>query len=77
MENYFDILPHATGWIYVMGGKPSASYPCYDLALKAARAHAERERHKLRKPVFRRLELDGKLAPVDSAAPSSGRQLQP
>ncbi len=68
MENYFDIVPHARGWIYVMGGMPSASFPSYALALRAAHAHAERDKHRLRKPVFRRQELNGVMAPLDVSA---------
>ncbi|MGE7367491.1 hypothetical protein ACQKKX_00260 [Neorhizobium sp. NPDC001467] len=65
MQNYFDILPHATGWIYVIDGQPSASFPSYALALKAAHIHAERDRHRLHRPVFRRQGLDGAMAPCE------------
>ena len=64
MDKCFDIIPHDTGWIYVLEGAPSASYPSYDLCWKAASAHAEREIETLRRPVFRRMEVNGKLTPV-------------
>lgn len=64
MEKCFDIIPHSTGWIYVLDGQASASYPSYSLALKAARAHAARETDTLRRIVFRRLELNGQLIAV-------------
>lgn len=77
MENYFDIIPHATGWIYVLGGRPSASFPSYALALKGARAHAEKERHRLRKPVFRKLELNGKFAAVETTSALPAQTMRP
>lgn len=61
MEKCIDIIPHSSGWIYVLDGQPSASYPCYDLALKAARAQAAREVQTLRRPVFRRMEVSGEM----------------
>ncbi|MDP9835955.1 hypothetical protein J2T09_000697 [Neorhizobium huautlense] len=77
MQNYFDILPHSTGWIYVIGGMPSASYPSYALCLKAAHLHAERDRHRLQKPVFRRQELDGGMAPCDQNVTTPYPQIRP
>jgi hypothetical protein len=64
MEKCFDIIPHATGWIYVLDGKRSASYPSYGLALKAAKSHAERELETLRRPIFRRQEVSGEMIKV-------------
>lgn len=64
MEKCFDIIPHSNGWIYLLEGQASASYPSYSLALKAARAHAARETDTLRRIVFRRLELNGQMSAV-------------
>lgn len=64
MEKRFDIIPHETGWIYVIDGQPSASFPCYDLALKAASEQADRELETIRRPVFRRLEVNGEMIRV-------------
>ena len=64
MEKCFDIIPHSSGWIYVLDGKASASYPSYSLALKAARLHALRETDTLRRIVFRRQELNGQMIAV-------------
>lgn len=64
MEKCIDIIPHSTGWIYALDGQLSASYPSYDLALKAARAHAAREVETLRRPVFRRQEVSGEMTKV-------------
>ncbi|MBT9369111.1 hypothetical protein [Rhizobium sp. CSW-27] len=64
MEKYFDIVPHSTGWIYVLDGQPSASFPSYELALQAARAHAARDIQTLRRTVFRRQEVSGEWSRV-------------
>jgi hypothetical protein len=64
MEKCIDIIPHSTGWIYVLDGQPSASYPSYDLALKAARADVARQVETLRRPVFRRQEVSGEMTKV-------------
>lgn len=64
MEKCFDIIPHSSGWVFVREGQVSASYPSYDLALKAARHHAERDNDRLRRVVFRRLEASGEMTPL-------------
>ncbi|SIQ12310.1 hypothetical protein SAMN05880590_102133 [Rhizobium sp. RU35A] len=64
MEKCLDIVPHATGWIYVFDGQPSASFPSYALALKAARAHAARDVQTLRRTVFRRQEVSGEFSSI-------------
>lgn len=68
MEKCFDIIPHSTGWVYVLDGRVSASYPSYALALKAARHHASRETDTLKRIVFRRQELNGEMTRVASAS---------
>ncbi|MCO5731736.1 hypothetical protein [Rhizobium sp. SSA_523] len=64
MEKRFDIIPHETGWIYIFDGQPSPSYPCYDLALKAASDHAHRHLETTRRPIFRRMEVSGEMIKV-------------
>lgn len=70
MEKCFDIIPHATGWIYVLDGQPSASYPSYGLALRAAKAHSERELETVRRPIFRRQEVNGEMIKVTLLQPT-------
>ncbi|MBB4346527.1 hypothetical protein [Aliirhizobium cellulosilyticum] len=68
MHNYCDIMPHATGWVYVIDGVQSASfYHSYELALDAARTHlATRGRRDGR--IFRCQALNGNMLPIDIAA---------
>jgi hypothetical protein len=68
MHNYCDIMPHATGWVYVIDGVQSASfYHSYELALDAARTHlATRGGHDGR--VFRCQALNGNMLPIEIAA---------
>ncbi|MBP2549897.1 hypothetical protein J2858_002830 [Neorhizobium galegae] len=71
MEKCVDIIPHATGWIYMLNGKPSASYPSYSLALSAAKRHAQDELETLRRPVFRRQEVNGDMTRVMPQQPGA------
>ncbi len=66
MQNYCDIMPQATGWVYAVDGVQSAScYHTYELALDAARKHLAREGgHHTR--IFRRQELNGSMMPIPS-----------
>ncbi|MGF9692356.1 MULTISPECIES: hypothetical protein [unclassified Rhizobium] len=66
MEKRFDILPHETGWIYLADGQPSASYPCYDLALKAAKVHSAKEMSAMKRIVFRTQALNGEMVKITS-----------
>ena len=64
MQNFCDIMPHATGWVYVVDGIQSdSSYHTYELALQAARNHIALggggPSH-----VFRRQALDGGMLPI-------------
>ncbi|MDR6817269.1 esterase/lipase superfamily enzyme [Neorhizobium sp. 2083] len=64
MGKYCDIVPHATGWVYVIDGLQSASYyHTYELAMEAAKAHVARERSG-RVEIFRRQALNGEMLPV-------------
>jgi hypothetical protein len=68
MEKYCDIIPHATGWVYVIDGVQSASYyHTYDLAVDAARAQLARA-GTAREKVFRRQALNGEMLPVQILA---------
>lgn len=76
MEKYCDIIPHATGWVFIIDGIQSAScYHTYDLALEAARQHMRRAG--VGRQMFRRQALDGRMLPVsvmaDVMAGKSGR----
>lgn len=68
MHNYCDIMPHATGWVFVIDGVQSASfYHSYELALDAARTHlATRGGRDSR--VFRCQALNGNMLPIEIAA---------
>lgn len=64
MEKYCDIVPHATGWLYVIDGVQSASYyHTYDLAMDAAKAHIARK-GAVGDKIFRRQALNGEMLPV-------------
>ena len=68
MEKYCDIIPHATGWVYVIDGVQSASYyHTYDLAMDAAKAQLARS-GSTRDKVFRRQALNGERLPVQILA---------
>ena len=69
MENYCDIVPHATGWIYVVDGIQSASsYHTSELAMEAAHAYLARSKRQNRK-VFRELEVSGRMVPMTASRP--------
>ncbi|MDQ0136457.1 hypothetical protein J2T08_004393 [Neorhizobium galegae] len=64
MGKYCDIVPHATGWVYVIDGVQSASYyHTYELAMEAAKAHVARDRSG-RVETFRRQALNGEMLPI-------------
>jgi len=65
VEKFCDIIPHATGWIFIIDGVQSAPYPSYDLAVRAANAHADRA---LKRTVFRQQKLNGEMARIPGAA---------
>ena len=68
MERYCDIIPHATGWVYVIDGVQSTScYHTYDLAMDAAKAHIARSMGAKDK-IFRRQALNGEMLPVSVIA---------
>jgi hypothetical protein len=76
MQNYCDIMPHVTGWVYVIDGVESASsYHTYELALDAARAHLK-GRGGYETKIFRLQSLNGNMTPIHSVSamqvPSSG-----
>jgi len=68
VEKFCDIIPHATGWIFIVDGIQSAPYPTYDLAVRAANAHADRE---LKRTVFRQQKLNGEMARIPGATGST------
>jgi hypothetical protein len=64
MENYCDIMPDATGWVYVIDGVQSpCAYYSYELALEAAQAQLAR---KGRGRLFRYQALNGEMLPVQA-----------
>lgn len=66
MQNYCDIMPQATGWVYAIDGIQSAScYHTYELALEAARRHIARDGGHFTR-IFRRQELNGTMVPIQS-----------
>ncbi len=70
MEHYCDIIPHATGWVYVVDGVQSPSYyHTYDLAMDAAKAHIARNAGTKDK-IFRRQALNGDMLPVSALGQS-------
>ena len=66
MQNYCDIMPQATGWVYVIDGVQSASYyHSYERALDAARNHlATRGGQNPR--IFRCQGLNGSMLPIQA-----------
>lgn len=71
MQNYCDIVPDATGWVYVIDGAHSTSYfHTVELAVEAAKVQLLR-RGRFHAGVFRRLGVDGKMAPIEML-PKSG-----
>lgn len=72
MQKYCDIVPDATGWIYVIDGLRSPSfYHTYDLALQAARTELARRGRPVH-DVFRRQAMDGEMHPVMTRQPGLG-----
>jgi hypothetical protein len=68
MEKYCDIVPHATGWLYVIDGVQSASsYHTYDLAMDAAKAKIARD-GLVQDKIFRRQALNGDMLPISALA---------
>ena len=68
MEKYCDIVPHATGWVYVIDGVQSASYyHTYELAVDAARANVARKGNAGEK-IFRIQALNGEMMPISGLA---------
>lgn len=65
VEKFCDIIPHSTGWIYIINGIQSAPYATYNLAVRAANAHADRE---LKRTVFRQQKLNGEMAHISGNA---------
>jgi hypothetical protein len=64
MGKYCDIVPHATGWVYVIDGVQSASYyHTYELAMEAAKAHVARDRTG-QVEIFRRQAPNGEMLPI-------------
>ena len=69
MNNFCDIIPHPAGWTYVMNGIESrCSFHTYELAVAAARVEMAKRKHSR---VFRRMELNGEMLPVQPP-PGSG-----
>jgi len=72
MEKYCDIVPHATGWMYVIDGVQSPCYyHTYDLAMDAAKAKLARE-GLFEGKVFRRQALNGDMLPITVAVAGQG-----
>jgi len=65
MQKYCDIMPDATGWVYVIDGvrSPSYHYTC-ELALEAAKAHLRGSGRQDR--LYRMQTCSGEMLPVDS-----------
>ncbi len=72
MEKYCDIVPHATGWVYVIDGIQSVSYyHTYDLAMDAAKAKLARD-GLIEGKIFRRQALNGDMLPITVIATGQG-----
>ncbi|SFB18250.1 hypothetical protein SAMN03159496_02203 [Rhizobium sp. NFR07] len=68
MQNYCDIMPHVTGWVYVIDGVQSASsYHTYELALEAARTQL-RSHGGYETKIFRRQGLNGNMTLIQSVS---------
>jgi hypothetical protein len=64
MQKYCDIIPDATGWVYVIDGIQSASfYHTDELAMEAARVQLGRY-GKDSSGMFRRLAVNGEMQPI-------------
>ncbi len=65
MQKYCDIMPDATGWVYVIDGVQSASYHhTYELALEAARTQFRRT-GTLEPGMFRLQGVNGEMHPIE------------
>ncbi|MDQ0455585.1 hypothetical protein [Rhizobium paknamense] len=61
-EVFCDILPEPTGWIFIVNGTPSPTYPNDRLAMEAARSHARHQR--LGRVILRKQDLLGRMMKV-------------
>jgi len=68
VEKFCDIVPDDTGWIYVVEGERSPSYPCYDLVFGAAKTKAQQLQGAKKRIVLRRLDLSGQMLAIESHA---------
>lgn len=68
MQKYCDIMPDATGWVYVIDGVQSASYHhTFELAVEAAKSnihHVGRSENR----IFRLQDCSGRLRPIPDTA---------
>lgn len=72
MEKYCDIVPHATGWVYVIDGVQSASYyHTYDLAMDAAKAKLARD-GLVDGKIFRHQAMNGEMLPISKVVAVQG-----
>jgi hypothetical protein len=64
MQKYCDIVPDATGWIYVIDGVQSKSYyhTC-ELAMRAAEVQLGKT-DRFRRGVFRQQAANGEMLPM-------------
>lgn len=69
MQKYCDIVPDATGWIYLIDGVRSPSYyHTYDLAVQAAWAELARRGRPVEE-IFRRQSANGAMHQIVAARP--------
>jgi hypothetical protein len=78
MQKYCDIMPDATGWVYVIDGVQSASYHhTFELAVEAAKSNFQHVGRKEER-VFRLQDCSGRLRPIsDPASQRSGDRSAP
>ncbi|RWX79268.1 hypothetical protein EPK99_11985 [Neorhizobium lilium] len=72
MQKYCDIMPDATGWVYVIDGVRSASYHhTYELALEAAKSQFVRK-GRFAERLFRLQAPNGEMLPISRSPTVAG-----
>lgn len=66
-EVFCDIVPHASGWVFLSEGVQSPSYPTYRMAVEAAQRHMQAVA-KRRSFVLRQQNLDGQMLAIAGTA---------
>jgi hypothetical protein len=75
MQKYCDIIPDATGWIYVIDGVQFASgYHTCELAMRAAEVHLSKN-DRLKSKIFRRRSSNGEMVVVSAGKSGISRHI--